>query len=94
VNGEHRPVSWEGRYALIGEVQGEDAVNVTFPITERTVEVEIERQHYILTLKGNEVINIEPPGQHCPLYQREHYRQNVTRWKKVQRFVSDEPLYW
>jgi len=94
VNEEHRPVSWEGRYALIGEVQAKDAVNVTFPITERTVEVEIEGQHYILTLKGNEVVNIEPPGRNCPLYQREHYRQNVTRWRRVQRFVSDESLYW
>ena len=94
VNGEQRPVSWQGRYALIGEVQVQDAVNVTFPITERVAEVEIEKQHYILTLKGNEVVNIEPPGRDCPLYQREHYRQNVTRWKRMPRFVSDESLYW
>ena len=30
----------------------------------------------------------------CPLYQREHYRQNTAPMKKVTRFVSEESLQW
>lgn len=94
VNGETRTVNWEGRYALVGDVQERDTVSVMFPITEAMREVDIEKQHYILTLKGNEVVNIDPAGRYFPLYQRNHYRQGVVRWKKSERFVSDEAIYW
>jgi len=33
-------------------------------------------------------------GKNCPLYQREHYRANTTRWRKIERFVSREQLFW
>ena len=28
------------------------------------------------------------------LYQRQHYRDNSTRWRKTQRFVSGENIHW
>ena len=37
---------------------------------------------------------IDPPGRYCPLYARDHYRQNKTRWREIERFVSQEQLYW
>ena len=40
------------------------------------------------------VVAIDPPGRYCPLYQREHYRQNSTRWRKIRRFVSGEQIVW
>ena len=94
VNDGIRMVKWEGRYASVGEVQEGDTVSVTFPIVESTKEVDIEKQHYILTLRGNEVVNIDPAGRYHPLYQRNHYRRGVVRWKKSERFVSDEAIYW
>ena len=94
VNGVSRPLRWVGRYALVGEVRpGEQAV-VTFPIGERGVEVDIEKHRYALILRGNEVVDIDPPGNHCPLYQRHHYRTDATRWRKAERFVSEEQIVW
>lgn len=86
---------WEGRYAIVGNVKPNDKVSVKFPISEKTVTVDIEKRKYILTIKGNDVVNINPPGgRYGALYQRNHYRQNTVRWKKVQRFVSEESICW
>ena len=94
VNGEARSLSWEGRYARVGEVRAEDQVSVCFPIAERTEEVSIEKHRYTLILRGNEVVKITPPGEYCPLYQRDHYRHDDTRWRKMTRFVPEEQIFW
>lgn len=70
------------------------AAQMTFPIGERTAELDIEKQRYRLTIKGHTVVGIDPPGRFCPFYQRDHYRENTVRWKKVARFVSEEQVLW
>ena len=94
VNGEARPLSWDGRYAQVGDVKGGDAVSLTFPIGEHSHWVTIEKRAYNLVCKGNEVVSIDPRGTIHPLYERDHYRDNVTHWKKVTRFVPDRSPYW
>ena len=47
-----------------------------------------------MVIKGNDVVAISPPGKDCPLYQRDHYRVNTTRWRTVQRYISRENLFW
>ena len=50
---------------------------------------------YEMLIKGDTVVNIDPPGRICPLYQRGKYRSDKVRWVKVKRFVSDEKVsYW
>ncbi len=88
-----RPLGWAGRYAEIGEVKPGDVVTLTFPITEHSETVWIEKRKYTLVRKGNDIVAIDPPGQICPLYQREHYRASATRWRKVVRFVSKETVH-
>ncbi|OFX13927.1 MAG: hypothetical protein A2Z18_08570 [Armatimonadetes bacterium RBG_16_58_9] len=92
VNGKKKSLGWDGRYALVGSVKTKDAVTLTFPISERKLDIDIQKQHYHMTLKGNEVVDIYPRGRFCPLYQRNHYRQNDTLWRNVTRFVSDESM--
>jgi hypothetical protein len=94
VNGQSKELGWDGRYALVGSVKPKDVVTLTFPIAERKVEVDIQKQHYNLTLKGNDVVDLYPRGRFCPFYQRNHYRQNDTRWRKAPRFVSNESIHW
>jgi hypothetical protein len=94
VNGQDRALGFAGRYARLGAVQPGDVATVTFPIGERTDKVWIEKAQYTLIRKGNDVVFIDPPGKYCPLYQREHYRESTVRWRKVQRFVSNENIYW
>lgn len=89
-----RPLSWDGRYALVGVVKAGDVVSLSFPIRERTEAVNIYGKDYMLTIKGSEIVHIEPPGQYGPLYRRDHYRQDTTRWKRVERFVSDSSIDW
>lgn len=89
-----RLLEWEGRYAVVGPVTPGTVVQLTFPIAEIVKEVDIEKRRYILTIKGNDVVNIDPPGRFCPYYQRDHYRDNAVRWKKARRFVPDQDVYW
>ena len=94
VNGQDRRVGWDGRYAVVGDVVPGDVATMTFPISERSDTVWIEKEKYTLVRKGNDVVAIDPPGRICPLYQREHYRQDRTRWKRRERFVSEEQISW
>lgn len=94
INSVEHPINFDGRYALIGKVHAKDAVSVSFPIAERIAKLDIEKHQYMVIARGNDVVRIEPPGKHCPLYLREHYRQDSTRWRKMERFVSNEAIQW
>lgn len=94
VNGTDRSLSWDGRYAAVGKVKPGDVVTLTFPIFERTDKVQIQGKEYTLIRKGNDVVHIDPPGKYCPLYQREKYRENKARTKKVERFVAEQQIAW
>ena len=94
VNDAECTIQWDGRYTRIGKVQPEDTVTVTFPISERKDDVHVEKRRYQILRKGNEVVSIAPPGRYHPLYQREHYRSESPRWRKVTRFVSDAHIDW
>ena len=94
VSDADRTLSWEGRYAVIGKVQPNDVATLTFPIFERTDKVQIQGKEYTLIRKGNDVVHIDPPGRYCPLYQRDKYRENKVRTKKVERFVAQQQLDW
>ena len=94
VDGQDHRVEWSGRYGSVGSVSPGQVVEMRFPISEYEKMVDIESRRYMLTIRGNEVIHINPPGRHCPLYQRDAYRDNAVRWKKVTRFVSGEDIHW
>ena len=94
VNDEDRPVDYDGRYALVGPTAAGDVVSVTFPIHVVTHRAHIEKETYDLVCKGNEIIAISPSGKICPLFHRPHYREDTTRWRKVERFVSNEVFNW
>jgi hypothetical protein len=94
VDGRYRPVGWQGRHAQIGPVAPGATVTVAFPIAERLETIQVEKRRFSVILKGNEVVAIDPPGRYCPLYQRDHYRESGTRWRVIERFVTDEAIRW
>ena len=94
VNGHDRSLGWDGRYAQVGAVKPGEVAVLTFPIAERTDAVYVEKEPYTLVRKGNEVVFIDPPGKYHPLYQRAHYRVDTTRWRKIERFVSNQQFGW
>ena len=94
VNGKERSLSWQARYAVVGRVRSGDEVTLTFPIAERIDRVQVEGHEYTLVRKGNDVISVDPPGKNHPLYERDHYRENQTRLRSVERFVADRTVDW
>jgi len=94
VSGEDRSVSFDGRYAQVGDVKAGEVVTLTFPIHVVTHTVYIEKERYDLVCKGNEIVGIWPPGTICPIFQRPHYREDTTRWRTIERFVSNEIFNW
>ena len=94
MNGASRNVCWDGRYVDAGTAHPGDKLVVTFPIAERTVKETIGDVPYTLTIKGNTVTTIDPPGKVGPLYERAYYRANHAPMRKVSRFVSDETIVW
>ncbi|NQT91372.1 MAG: glycoside hydrolase family 127 protein [Lentisphaerae bacterium] len=94
VDGDDRRHDWNGRYVLVGDVVPGNVATITFPIAEHTETLLVEKREYTVVKKGNEVVAMEPAGPFCPLYQREHYREDTTRWKKTRRFVSNETVRW
>ena len=94
VNGVARELTWDGRYVHAGAAAPGDSIRISFPISERLVRERIGGIMYTLVVRGNDVVFIDPPGKNCPLYQRAHYRENEPRWRKVERFVSDEHVDW
>ncbi|RKZ72810.1 MAG: hypothetical protein DRQ57_16315, partial [Gammaproteobacteria bacterium] len=93
VDGKSRDISFSGRYAQLGDVNAGQTATLSFPISERDEKTTIMGKEYSLRIKGNTVIGISPQGQHCPIYQRAHYRENSTRWHKVNRFLIDRDKF-
>ena len=89
-----RSVTFDGRYAQVGEVRGDQAVHLSFPIEERTDRVSINHRWYSLVRKGHDIVFIDPPGKLCPLYQRDHYRDSITLWRKSSRYNAEQVLSW
>ena len=94
MNEEDIKPEWDGRYAVIGEVSPGDSVIITLPVSERDEKVNSQDKDYVFTVKGNDIVHVEPQGIFHPLYQREKYRQGQTKWKSVERFVTDKALSW
>lgn len=94
VNNESRHVTWQGRYVDIGNMQAGDQISFVFPFEERTETLCVEKQKYRFVFKGHDVVSVDPPGVNAPLYQRERYRREETRWRNITRFIADSTIHW
>jgi hypothetical protein len=94
VNGSPRELAWEGRYVNVGAMKPGETIDLGFPITTRSVKETIGCVRYTLEIKGNTVVSIDPPGKNGALYKRNQYKSDQVSWRKVQRFVPEEPLSW
>lgn len=90
VNGHERGLTFQGRYAQIGPVDAGQMATITFPINEHGIDTTIGDLPYSLIVKGNDVVEIQPPGQRSPFYQRAKYRENKARWVNRERFIRTE----
>lgn len=91
---QQRPIRWEGRYLNLGNAKPGDLVSVTFPIPQSSRKETIGNTPYTLSIKGNTVVNIDPPGINGPLYQRNYYLTPKAPSRKVERFIPEESITW
>jgi hypothetical protein len=92
VNGAAATPRVEGRYLVVNGGDG-DTIVLRCPIAERTETLHIIDKDYRVVVRGNEIVDIDPPGTRCPLFQRPEYRHDETRWTDVERFVP-EAVVW
>jgi len=93
-NGRSRQLRWEGRYLNLGSARSGELIAASFPIPQRTTKETIGNILYTLDIKGNTVVNIDPPGENVPLYQRRHYLARQAPLRKLERFVPTEAIAW
>ena len=56
--------------------------------------VKIQYIDYTYTLKGNEIVHVEPQGFFCPIYMRDKYRGDEIQWREVDRYVAKSTVDW
>jgi hypothetical protein len=95
VDGQDRPLTFDGRYAIVGKIDDGQTAVLKFPISERTEKQTIQGTKYKFVVRGNDVVSVDPPGKFRPLYQRAMYRTGEPLFRKVTRFVPNEnfPLW-
>lgn len=94
VNGEPRELIWDVRYVSIGAANAGETIELTFPITTRTVRETLGAVRYTLEIKGNTVVSMDPPGKLGALYERAQYKKQEAPWRSVLRFVPNEQIQW
>jgi hypothetical protein len=92
VNGKKQETTWSGDYVGVPGLKRGDVITIEFPMAETRLFKVIGDVPYRLTLKGNTVVDIDPPGQIYPLYQRDRYKADKAPARKVTRFVSEETI--
>lgn len=91
VNGVAARPRWKGRYAVVPVGPG-DELCMHFPIAERRETVRLG-PGYEVVVRGNEIVDISPPGANHPIFQRPKLRTDEARMRKVARFVADDVLW-
>ena len=80
----------DGRLVKVGRLRPKDEVSIEFPVPERTVHRVLGRRPYKLTLRGSNVVAIDPPGQVYPLYRDTPQGKLVEK----ERFVPSRKVIW
>lgn len=62
--------TWSGRYAQVGPLAAGQLVTLTYPLPERQTRYEIAGNSYTGWWRGATMLEIQPPGEGYPIYQR------------------------
>ncbi len=94
VNGARVSVRFSAGFAHLDVAGAGDVVSLSFPVREQSKNVVVEKRIYTVLMRGDTCVAIDPPGMTAPLFQRDHYREPVTRWRKITRFVPETAPEW
>lgn len=88
--GARAAAGWEGQELDLGRLGPGVTVSLTFPVPERTFFRLIFNSPYKLTMRGANVVAIEPRGEACPLYEQQPTGALVTK----SRFIPSKRVLW
>lgn len=68
------PSTWmHAHYVRIGNVTAGETVRLRFPVAEETTREVASGQSFEVRWRGDEVVQIDPPGEHHPFYNHRQY---------------------
>ncbi|MFN8444854.1 MAG: hypothetical protein U0175_28975 [Caldilineaceae bacterium] len=83
VDGQPVTPTWVSRTAQLGQFAAGQTVTLTYPLQERQASYEIAGNHYTGWWRGATLLEIQPPGEGYPIYQRRPLlsdeRYNLTK---------------
>jgi hypothetical protein len=94
VNGTERRATLRGGYLETGPCRQGDTVSMQYPIREYAIRELLCDSIYALVVRGATVVDIDPRGRNCPIFLRDHYRNPITRWRTIRRYVPRRPIAW
>ncbi|MCD6297038.1 MAG: glycoside hydrolase family 127 protein, partial [Deltaproteobacteria bacterium] len=78
LNGKPQDIVWENAYIVQGNLRKGDQVEVSYPMKTVEVTEKVASKEYLLHWRGYTLVDIEPPGEHMPLFQRKEMDQGRT----------------
>ena len=86
VDSETVQPAWEGRYGTVAAAEGQ-TVSMECPIAERTEHRVIQCRDWALTVRGNTIVDINPPGTWGPIHSRPEYRTTEPKTVRRERYL-------
>jgi len=97
-NGQKTTYMQADRSLRFQSLKPSDVIEVRFDVPMRKVSVEMDREEYTVSMRGNEVYDIsfapQGDGTHLRTFHRPHLKKPYVTLRTSQRFVPNTRTYW
>ena len=76
----------------MGKMGAEATATLRFRMRLRDGSIDVEKRTYRILLRAAPKWRLTRRGVNVPLFGRDHYLANCTRWRTVERFVADRTV--
>jgi hypothetical protein len=100
VDGARSAFEWVGNYVKIANLKEGQRVRMQYPLRELTNKERIGGRQYLVTWKGDTVLELRPVEETWAappiyaLYQRQRYRKDEVEMKRVSYTVPEKEIHW
>jgi hypothetical protein len=94
VNGRKIPVQVVGRYVVMERVSAGSTIEMLFPVPIETHTETVAGESYLVTWKGNTVVDVAPEGRGYPTYRRRVFCGRTTPRGSWDYPVQGSRVYW
>lgn len=94
LNGKKIPAQVVGRYVTLERVSAGSTIEMSFPVPMETRTEAVADKSYLVTWRGNTVVDIAPEGEGYPTYRRFAYCGRTTPRGAWDYPVQGSRIYW